>query len=152
MSIKIVYKLLLKFCNYKKKTTNKKRFLFLNIHQKAGFIHYSNHIKAINTYIYIESTDTDKGPPSNVFFLQLVLISWILTLSSCVIWQIISFILPTNEYGCVYTRTTLGSGFAIYLQKMSILTKKKSSFQMKLTVTVNCSGSIYSHFLFHSFW
>ena len=31
-----------------------------------------------------------KGPPSNVFFFQLMLISW---LSSCLIWQIISFIL-----------------------------------------------------------
>ena len=29
------------------------------------------------------------------------------TLSSCLIWQIISFILPTNEYGCV-AWTTLG--------------------------------------------
>ena len=31
------------------------------------------------------------------------------TLSSCLIWQIISFILPSNEYGCVYAWTTLGN-------------------------------------------
>ena len=30
------------------------------------------------------------------------------TLSSCLIWQIISFILPPNEYGCVYAWTALG--------------------------------------------
>ena len=30
-------------------------------------------------------------------------------LSSCLIWQIISFILPPNEYGCVYAWTTLGN-------------------------------------------
>ena len=34
------------------------------------------------------------GPPSNVFF------SYIF---SCLLWQIISFILPPNEYGCVYS-------------------------------------------------
>ena len=53
------------------------------------------------------------------------------TWSSCLIWQIISFILPPNEYGCVYAWTTLGSGPAIDLQKMPILAKK-STFQMKL--------------------
>ena len=35
-------------------------------------------------------------------FLQLMLISRMVTLSSCLIWQIISFILPPNECGCVY--------------------------------------------------
>ena len=35
------------------------------------------------------------------------------TLSSCLIWQIITFILPPNEYGFVYAWTTLGSGLAI---------------------------------------
>ena len=70
------------------------------------------------------------GLPSNVFF-QLVLILWMVILSSCLIWQIISFILPPNEYGCVYAWTTLGSGPAIDLQQMPILAKK-SSFQMKL--------------------
>ena len=44
------------------------------------------------------------------------------TLSSCLIWQIISFILPPNEYGCAWT--TLGSGPAIDLQKMPILPKE----------------------------
>ena len=42
-------------------------------------------------------------------------------ISSCQIWQIISFILPPNEY--VYAWTTLGSGPAIDLHKMSILAK-----------------------------
>ena len=43
------------------------------------------------------------------FFFQLVLISSIVTLSSCLIWQIISFILSSNEYDCVYDWTTLGN-------------------------------------------
>ena len=42
-------------------------------------------------------------------FFQLVLISWMVTLCSCLIWQIISFILPPNEYGCVYAWTPLGN-------------------------------------------
>ena len=53
-------------------------------------------------------------------------------LSSCLIRQIIRFILPPTEYGCVYAWTTLGSEPAIDLLKMPILAKKKSSFQMKL--------------------
>ena len=44
------------------------------------------------------------------------------TLSSCLIWQKISFILPPNEYDCVYASL---SGPAIDLQKMPILAKKK---------------------------
>ena len=31
------------------------------------------------------------------------------TLISCLIWQIISFIFPPNEYGCVYAWITLGN-------------------------------------------
>ena len=58
------------------------------------------------------------------FFFQLILISWMVTLCSCLIWQIISFILPPNEYGCVYVWTTLGSRPAIDLQKKTILAKK----------------------------
>ena len=46
------------------------------------------------------------------------------SLSSCLIWQIISFIIPQNEYGFLYTWTTLGSEPAIDLQKMPILKKK----------------------------
>ena len=42
------------------------------------------------------------------------------TLSSCLIWEIISFILPPNEYGCVHAWITLGSGLAIDVQKMPI--------------------------------
>ena len=60
------------------------------------------------------------------FFFQLVLILWILTLSSSLIWHIISFILPPNEYCCVYAWTMLGSGPAINSQKMPILAKKKN--------------------------
>ena len=33
------------------------------------------------------------------FFFQQVLFSWMVTLSSCLIWQIIGFILSPNEYG-----------------------------------------------------
>ena len=50
----------------------------------------------------------------------------VVTLSSCLIWQIINFILPSNEYVCVYT--TLGSWPAIDLQKMPILVKKNRLF------------------------
>ena len=41
------------------------------------------------------------------YFFQLLLISWMVTLDSYLIWQIINFILPPNEYGCVYAWTTL---------------------------------------------
>ena len=68
-----------------------------------------------------------QGPP-NTFF-QLVLISWMITLSSCLCWQIISFILPPNEYGCVYAWTTLGSRPAIDLQKLPIWEKKNFLFR-----------------------
>ena len=51
-----------------------------------------------------------------------------LTLILCLIWQIISFILSPNDYGCVSAWTTLGSGPAIDLQKMPILAKKKINF------------------------
>ena len=57
-------------------------------------------------------------------FFQLVLISWMVTLTSCLNWQKIRFILPPNEYSYLYAWTTLGSGPAIDLQKMSILAKK----------------------------
>ena len=40
---------------------------------------------------------------------------------SCPIWQIISFILPPNEYGCVYAWTTLGN---IVTFRFTILAKK----------------------------
>ena len=89
------------------------------------------------------------GPPPNVFFFQLELISWMVTLSSCLICQIISFIFPPNEYGCLYAWTSLGNiatllwpidrsqltiqcvfaslyGPTIDLQKMPILAKKKN--------------------------
>ena len=45
----------------------------------------------------------------HLLFFQLVLISRMVALSSCLIRQIISFILPPNEYGCVYSWTTLGN-------------------------------------------
>ena len=61
-----------------------------------------------------------------------MLISWMVTLCSCLIWQIISFILPPNEYGCVYAWTILGSGPAIDLQKMPILAKKNHLFSWSL--------------------
>ena len=43
------------------------------------------------------------------------------TLSSCLIWQIISFILSPNEYGCVYAWTMLGNIATLLL---AILAKK----------------------------
>ena len=58
------------------------------------------------------------GPPSNGF---LLLISWMVTLSSCLIWQIISFILPPKGYDCVYAWTTLGNIATLLLP---ILAKK----------------------------
>ena len=48
------------------------------------------------------------------FFFQLVFISCMVTLSSCLIWQIISFILPPNEYGCVYAWTMLGNTATLF--------------------------------------
>ena len=63
----------------------------------------------------------------NIFF-QLVLISWLVILSSFLIWQIISYILPPNEYGSVYAQTTLGSWPAIDLQKI-LLAKKNHLFR-----------------------
>ena len=84
----------------------------------AGEYHRHNGIRQIDFVL---------DPPSNVFF-QLVLISWMATLSSCLIWQIISFILPPNEYGCVYAWTTLGNGPAIDLQKIPIHLFRWSSF------------------------
>ena len=52
-----------------------------------------------------------------------MLISWIVTLSSHLIWQIISIIRTPNEYGCVYAWPTLRSGSVIDLQKIPILKK-----------------------------
>ena len=51
------------------------------------------------------------------FFFQLVLISWMVTLCSCLFWQIIDFILPLNEYSYVYAWTTPGN-IAILLWKL----------------------------------
>ena len=59
-------------------------------------------------------------------FFQQVLISCMVTLSYCLIWQIISFILPPNEYGCVYACTTLGNIATLILP---ILSKKNRLFR-----------------------
>ena len=58
-----------------------------------------------------------------------MLMSWTVTRSSCLIWQIISFILPLNEYACVWAWPTLGNGPALDLQKMPILTRKNHLFR-----------------------
>ena len=58
------------------------------------------------------------------FSFQLVLISWMVTLNSCLIWQIISFIVPLNEYVCVYPWTTLGNIAAIRLTEDADFGKK----------------------------
>ena len=77
---------------------------------------------------------------SEIVFFQLV------TLTPCLLWQIISFILPPNVYDCVYAWTTLGSEPAIDLQKMLILAKKKSSSQMKLILIWRvCIQAKFSH-------
>ena len=47
-----------------------------------------------NPHAYIEMPTHPKGVT-------------LVTLSSCLIWQVISFILPANEYGWVYALTTL---------------------------------------------
>ena len=47
------------------------------------------------------------------------------TLSSCLIWQIISFILPANEYGCVYAGTKLENIARLHF---TILATKKIIF------------------------
>ena len=47
------------------------------------------------------------------------------SLSSYLIWQIISFILPPNEYGCVYSWTTLGNIATDRLTEDADFAKKK---------------------------
>ena len=78
------------------------------------------------------------GPSSNVFF-QLVLISWMITLNSCLIWQIISWILLLNAYGCVYAWTTLGN-IATLLWK-SCAKIAYGPWKKRLTVSFVCSLS-----------
>ena len=60
---------------------------------------------------------------------KLMLSSWMATLSSCLIWQKISFILQPNEYDCVYAWAMLEGGPMIDLQKMPILAKKNHLFR-----------------------
>ena len=47
-----------------------------------------------------------------------------ITLSTCLIWQIINFILLPNEYGCVCAWTKLGNIATDRLQKKPIMAKK----------------------------
>ena len=49
------------------------------------------------------------------------------TLSSCSIWQIISFVLPLNEYGCVYAGITLGNIATLLCPKLSYEFRTKRS-------------------------
>ena len=65
--------------------------------------HEKSYVNLTNTLL----TDNKEWVRHLTFSFQLVLISWTVTLSSCLIWQIISFILPPNEYGCVYAWTSL---------------------------------------------
>lgn len=51
--------------------------------------------------------------PLSFFFLLLMLVLWMVILSSCPIWKINSIILPLNEYGCVYASNTLGNMTAL---------------------------------------
>ena len=64
-----------------------------------------------------------------MFILQLVFISWMVTLGSCLIGQIISFILALNEYGCVCVWTILGNIATDRLTEDVDFGKKKSSFR-----------------------
>ena len=57
-----------------------------------------------------------------------MLISWIVTPSSCLIWHIISFILPPNEYGSVYAWTTLRNIARDQLTEYTDFGKKKIIF------------------------
>ena len=50
------------------------------------------------------------------------------TLSSCIIWQIINFIIPPNEYDCVYAWTTLGNITTDRLTEDADFGKKKIIF------------------------
>ena len=52
------------------------------------------------------------------------------TLNSCLIWQIISFILPSNEYGCVYAWITLVSGPDADFCKKKIIFSDEAHFDL----------------------
>ena len=91
--------------------------------------------------------------PHVKFFFQQVLISWILPLSSCLIWQIIRFIHLPNEYGCIYAWTTLGSGPAVDLQKMSNLEKiDESYFDLGGYVNKQKTSEFWSSGIIGLFW
>ena len=62
------------------------------------------------------------------------------TLSSCLIWQITSFILPPNKYSFVYAWTTLRIGPSIDLQSCRFW-QEKSAFQMKLILILIAFGA-----------
>ena len=62
-----------------------------------------------------------QGPLNNFFSSTSV---YFVNGTSRLIWLMISFILPLNEYGCVYAWTTLRNGAALHLQNMPILAKK----------------------------
>ena len=63
--------------------------------------------------------------------------------SSCLIWQIISFILPPNVFVCLFA---LLSGPAIDLQKMPILEKKNHLFRWSSFWSLRvCKRAKFSH-------
>ena len=68
----------------------------------------ANNVKlsVLKDIIKAESEVINNGSANKCCLFQLVLISWMVTLFSCLIWQIISFILPLNEYDCVYLNNT----------------------------------------------
>ena len=69
------------------------------------------------------------------------------TLSSCLIWQIISFI-PPNEYGCVYAWTTLGNIATDQLIEDADFNKKLEALKYNLqilTITGTSSSRINSY-------
>ena len=67
------------------------------------------------------------GPPSNISFV----FNYFVTLSSCLIGQIISFILSPNEYGCVLRlNNAVKYCERSTYRRCRFWQKKKSSFQM----------------------
>ena len=54
------------------------------------------------------------------------------TLSTCLIWQIISFILPPNEYGCGYAWTALGNITTLLWKSFADFGKKNHLYKWSL--------------------
>ena len=62
------------------------------------------------------------------------------TLISCLIWQLISFILPLNEYDCVYACTTLGDIATLLWKSWTLVWRNTKSnwFRSWSQLTIQC--------------